>query len=85
MFEEENQEKANINALMDSVYVIDNALLFESTNSKQKLQSLLSNAHHIEQQLRKPIYQEALSEQDKATCESAVQRARAAIATAAQE
>jgi hypothetical protein len=83
MFEEENQEKANINALMDSVYVIDNALLFES-NSKQKLQSLLSNAHHIEQQLRKPIYQEALSEQDKATCESAVQRARAAIA-AAQE
>jgi hypothetical protein len=83
MFEEENQEKVNINALMDSVYVIDNALLFES-NSKQKLQSLLSNAHHIEQQLRKPIYQEALSEQDKTTCESAIQRAKAAIAQATQ-
>jgi hypothetical protein len=79
----ENQEKANINALMDSVYVIENALLFE-TNKKQTLQSLLSNAHHIEQQLRKPIYQEALSAQDKASCESAVQRAKAAIAQAAQ-
>jgi hypothetical protein len=83
MFEENNQEKANIGALMDSVYVIDNALLFEA-NSKSKFQSLLSNAHHIEQQLRKPIYQEALSEQDKAILESAVQRARAAIAQATQ-
>lgn len=75
---EEPQETANINALFDSVYVIDQAILFEQ-EGKQKQQSLRSNVHHLEQQLRKQVYLDALSEEDLQTVRDAIARGKAAF------
>lgn len=78
MIEENNQEKANINALFDSVYVIDQALLFDQ-EGKQKQQTLRANVHHLEQQLRKQVYLDALSAEDLATVRDAIARGKAAF------
>lgn len=78
MIEDNIQETANINALFDSVYVIDQALLFEP-EGKQKQQTLRANVHHLEQQLRKQVYLDALSEEDLTTIREAIARGKAAF------
>jgi hypothetical protein len=69
-------ETANVSALMDSVYAIDQALANESGNMKQTI--LKANVDHIELQLGKEIYQDALTEEQKDSLEDAVIRAKAA-------
>jgi hypothetical protein len=70
-------ETANVSALMDSVYAIDQALGNEN-NSDMKEQILKANVGHIELQLGKEIYQEALTQEQKDSLEDAVVRAKAA-------
>jgi hypothetical protein len=70
------EEKANVNALMDSVYAIDQALQNEEGKSKQQV--LKANVGHIELQLGKEIYQEALTQEQKDSLTDAVTRAKAA-------
>jgi len=70
-------ETANVSALMDSVYSIDQALGNEN-NSDMKEQILKANVGHIELQLGKEIYQEALTQEQKDSLEDAVVRAKAA-------
>lgn len=67
-------EEANVSALMDSVYAIDQALLKEEGNMKQNI--LKANVDHIELQLGKKIYQDALTEEQKDSLEDAVIRAK---------
>jgi len=80
MIEDDNQEKANISALFDVVYTVDQALLFEK-EGKQKQQTLRSNVHHLEQQLRKQIYLDALSPEDLQSVRDAIARGKAAFIT----
>ena len=68
-------ETANVNALMDSVYAIDQALANEEGDSKQNI--LKANVDHIELQLGKKIYQDALTDEQKDSLEDAVTRAKA--------
>jgi len=70
-------EKANVSALMDSVYAIDQALSNEN-EGKMKEQILKANVGHIELQLGKEIYQEALTEEQTESLLDAVVRAKAA-------
>ena len=77
-------EKANVNALMDSVYAIDQALSNEN-EGKMKEQTLKANVGHIELQLGKEIYQEALTQEQKDSLADAVIRAKAAYAKKANE
>jgi len=69
-------ETANVRALMDSVYAIDQALINEN-NSDMKEQILRANVGHIELQLGKDIYLEALTQEQKDSLEDAVVRAKA--------
>lgn len=78
MIEDNTQETPNINSLFDHVYVIDQALLFEA-EGRQKQQTLRSNVHHLEQQLRKQIYLDALSQEDLTTIREAIARGKAAF------
>jgi hypothetical protein len=77
-------ETANVSALMDSVYAIDQALGNEN-ESKMKQQVLKANVGHIELQLGKDIYQEALSQEQKNSLADAVTRAKAAYTEEAEE
>jgi hypothetical protein len=77
-------EKANVSALMDSVYAIDQALSNEN-EGKMKEQTLKANVGHIELQLSKEIYQEALTQEQKDSLADAVVRAKAAYTTVTEE
>lgn len=70
-------ETANVSALMDSVYAINQALVNEN-ESDTKQQILKANVGHIELQLSKEIYQEALTEEQTEALLDAVARAKAA-------
>ena len=70
-------ETANVSALMDSVYAINQALGNENEGN-MKQQILKANVGHIELQLGKEIYQEALTEEQTDSLEDAVVRAKAA-------
>jgi hypothetical protein len=82
--EQPNVEKANVSALMDSVYAIDQALGNEN-EGKMKEQTLKANVGHIELQLGKEIYQQALTQEQKDVLADAVTRAKAAYAKKADE
>ena len=69
-------ETANVSALMDSVYAIDQTLLNES-ESDVKQQILKANVGHIELQLGKEVYQEALTQEQTDALLDAVVRAKA--------
>lgn len=69
-------EKANVSALMDSVYAIDQALLKDE--SKMKQQILKANVGHIELQLGKKIYTDVLTTEQSTSLSGAVVRAKAA-------
>ena len=70
-------ETANVSALMDSVYAIDQALGNENEGN-MKQQILKANVGHIELQLGKEIYQEALTQEQTGSLLDAVVRAKAA-------
>ena len=75
--EQQFVETANVSALMDSVYAINQTLLNES-QSDMKQQILKANVGHIELQLGKEIYQDALTEEQTDALLDAVVRAKAA-------
>jgi hypothetical protein len=77
-------ETANVSALMDSVYAINQALNNES-EFKVRQQILKANVGHIELQLGKEIYQEALTQEQIDSLEDAVVRAKAAYVDEVQE
>jgi len=77
-------EKANVSALMDSVYAI-NQVLGNENEGKMKQQILQANVGHIELQLGKEIYQEALTQEQKDSLVDAVTRAKAAYTTVTEE
>jgi hypothetical protein len=70
-------ETANVSALMDSVYAIDQTLLNKS-ESDMKQQILQANVGHIELQLGKEVYQEVLTQEQTDALLDAVVRAKAA-------
>jgi hypothetical protein len=77
-------ETANVSALMDSVYAINQALTNEN-EGKMKQQILKANVGHIELQLGKEIYQEALTQEQIDSLEDAVVRAKAAYTDETEE
>lgn len=77
-------ETANVSALMDSVYAINQALVNENEGN-MKQQILKANVGHIELQLGKEIYQEALTQEQKDALLDAVARAKAAYTEASVE
>lgn len=70
-------EAANVSALMDSVYAIDQTL-FNEGESDVKQEILKANVGHIELQLGKEVYQEALTQEQTDALLDAVVRAKAA-------
>jgi hypothetical protein len=70
-------ETANVSALMDSVYAIDQTLGNENEGN-MKQQILRANVGHIELQLGKEVYQEALTQEQTDSLLDAVVRAKAA-------
>ena len=77
-------ETANVSALMDSVYAI-NQTLADEIKSNIKQQILKANVGHIELQLSKEIYQEALTEEQTESLLDAVVRAKAAYTEISEE
>ena len=77
-------EEANVSALMDSVYAIDQALGNENEGN-MKQQILKANVGHIELQLGKEIYQEALTQEQTSSLLDAVVRAKAAYVSVIEE
>ena len=77
-------ETANVSALMDSVYAINQTLLNES-ESDMKQQILKANVGHIELQLGKEIYQQALTQEQTDSLLDAVVRAKAAYVAEVEE
>jgi hypothetical protein len=77
-------ETANVSALMDSVYAIDQALGNENEGN-MKQQILKANVGHIELQLGKEIYQEALTQEQTSSLLDAVVRAKAAYVYVIEE
>lgn len=75
--EQPHVETANVSALMDSVYAINQALGNENEGN-MKQQILKANVGHIELQLGKEIYQDALTEEQTDSLLDAVVRAKAA-------
>lgn len=71
-------ETANVSALMDSVYAINQALNNENEGNMRK-EILKANVGHIELQLGKEIYQAALTEGQVSELEDAVERANVVI------
>ena len=82
--EQQFVETANVSALMDSVYAINQTLLNES-QSDMKQQILKANVGHIELQLGKEVYQEALTQEQTDALLDAVVRAKAAYVAETQE
>ena len=70
-------ETANVSALMDSVYAINQALGNENEGN-MKQQILKANVGHIELQLGKEVYQEVLTQEQTDSLLDAVARAKAA-------
>jgi ribonuclease HI len=70
-------ETANVSALMDSVYAIDQTLGNENEGN-MKQQILRANVGHIELQLGKEVYQQALTQEQTDSLLDAVVRAKAA-------
>jgi hypothetical protein len=70
-------ETANVSALMDSVYAINQALGNENEGN-MKQQILKANVGHIELQLGKEVYQQALTQEQTDSLLDAVVRAKAA-------
>ena len=81
--EQPHVETANVSALMDSVYAINQALGNENEGN-MKQQILKANVGHIELQLGKEIYQEALTQEQKDALLDAVVRAKAAYTEASE-
>jgi hypothetical protein len=77
-------ETANVSALMDSVYAINQALGNENEGN-MKQQILKANVGHIELQLGKEIYQEALTQEQTSSLLDAVVRAKAAYVYVIEE
>ena len=77
-------ETANVSALMDSVYAINQALGNENEGN-MKQQILKANVGHIELQLGKEIYQEALTQEQTSSLLDAVVRAKAAYVAEVEE
>ena len=77
-------ETANVSALMDSVYAINQALGNENEGN-MKQQILKANVGHIELQLGKEIYQQALTQEQTDALLDAVARAKAAYTEASPE
>ena len=75
--EQPHVETANVSALMDSVYAINQALGNENEGN-MKQQILKANVGHIELQLGKEMYQQALTQEQTVSLEDAVVRAKAA-------
>ena len=75
--EQPHVETANVSALMDSVYAINQALGNENEGN-MKQQILKANVGHIELQLGKEIYQDTLTEEQTDSLLDAVVRAKAA-------
>lgn len=82
--EQPHVETANVSALMDSVYAIDQALGNENEGN-MKQQILKANVGHIELQLGKEIYQEALTQEQTSSLLDAVVRAKAAYVSVIEE
>jgi hypothetical protein len=82
--EQPHVETANVSALMDSVYAINQALGNENEGN-MKQQILKANVGHIELQLSKEIYQQALTQEQIDSLEDAVVRAKAAYTEASPE
>lgn len=80
MSEELNQETANVSALMDSVYTINQTLGSENMGNQMKKTILDANAQHIDLQLGKEIYQAALTAEQVTELQNAAQAAKDAIA-----
>jgi hypothetical protein len=74
--EQQFVETANVSALMDSVYSIDQTLLESESNMKQQI--LKANVGHIELQLGKEVYQQVLTQEQTDSLLDAVVRAKAA-------
>ena len=77
-------ETAKVLALMDSVYAINQTLLNES-ESNMKQQILKANVGHIELQLGKEIYQQALTQEQTDSLLDAVVRAKATYVAEVEE
>ena len=77
-------ETANVLALMDSVYAINQTLLNES-ESNMKQQILKANVGHIELQLGKEVYQQALTQEQTDSLLDAVVRAKATYVAEVEE
>ena len=77
-------ETANVSALMDSVYAINQTLLNES-ESNMKQQILKANVGHIELQLGKEVYQQALTQEQTDSLLDAVVRAKATYVAEVEE
>ena len=75
--EQPHVETANVSALMDSVYAINQALGNENEGN-MKQQILKANVGHIELQLGKEIYQDTLTEEQTDSLLDTVVRAKAA-------
>ena len=69
-------ETANVSALLDSIYAIDQSIL--NQNGEQLQQILKANIDHIELQLGKEIYQTALTKAQKTALANALTRGKAA-------
>ena len=77
-------ETANVSALMDSVYAINQALGNENEGN-MKQQILKANVGHIELQLGKVIYTDVLTEEQTDSLLDAVVRAKAAYVAEVEE
>ena len=77
-------ETANVSALMDSVYAINQAL-GNGNEGNMKQQILKANVGHIELQLGKEIYQQALTQEQTDSLLDAVVRAKAAYVAEVEE
>lgn len=75
--EQPHIETANVSALMDSVYAINQALGNENEGN-MKQQILKANVGHIELQLGKDVYTAVLTEEQTDSLLDAVVRAKAA-------
>lgn len=82
--EQSHVETANVSALMDSVYAINQALGNEN-ESDMKQQILKANVGHIELQLGKDVYTDVLTEEQTDSLLDAVVRAKAAYVTEIEE
>ena len=82
--EQSHVEIANVSALMDSVYAINQALGNENEGN-MKQQILKANVGHIELQLGKDVYTDVLTEEQTDSLLDAVVRAKAAYITEVEE